>query len=142
MCRPMLCVSPIVSLWSVWPRAWPGAFGFLKNFTFLGTNLYYIIFRAVTVPQYLSGNAVVRQLFSGGSIAAGLFCASRRRQRTWQMRIFAQSLRALCSQPDIWRFLAPNRDLMLWASSMGPILYIHPEISSKSQKCLENFGRL
>ena len=27
-------------LWSVWPRAWPGAFGFFKKFSFLGTNLY------------------------------------------------------------------------------------------------------
>ena len=64
MCRAMLCASPIVSLWSVWPRAWPGAFGFFNNFTFPGTNLYQIIFGAVAVPQYLSGNAVVRQMLS------------------------------------------------------------------------------
>ena len=43
------------------------------------------------MPQYLSGNAVVRQLFSGGSIPAGLFCASRRRQRTWGKSDFFDS---------------------------------------------------
>ena len=82
MCRAMLCASPIVSLWSVWPRAWPGAFGFFKIFTFLQTNLHKIIFGVVSAPQQLSGNAVVSQMASSGSIPAGLFCASRQRQRT------------------------------------------------------------
>ena len=59
MCRAMLCASPIVSFRSVWPWAWPGAFGFFKNFTFLKTNLYQIIFRVCSAQQQLSGNAAV-----------------------------------------------------------------------------------
>ena len=82
MCRAMLCASPIVSFRSVWPRAWPGAFGFFKNFTFLQTNLYEIISGVVSALQQLSGNAAVSQTAGDGSIPAGLFCASRQRQRT------------------------------------------------------------
>ena len=43
------------------------------------------------MPQCLSGNAVVRQVPSGGSIPGGLFCASRRRQRTWGKSDFFDS---------------------------------------------------
>ena len=84
MCSAMLCASPIVSLWSMWPPVWPGAFGFLKNFTFLRTNLYKIISGAVAVPQQLNGNAPMCHMLSGSSSSAGLFCASRHRQRTWE----------------------------------------------------------
>ena len=41
--------------------------------------------------QYLSGNAVVHQMLIGGSIPTGLFCASRRRQRTWGKSDFFDS---------------------------------------------------
>ena len=82
MCRAMLSASPIVSFRSVWPRAWPGAFGFFKIFTFLQTNLYQIIFGVVSALQQLSGNAADSLMASGGSIPAGLFCASRQRQHT------------------------------------------------------------
>ena len=64
----MLCASPIVSFRSVWPRAWPGAFGFFKNFTFLQTNLYQMIFGVVSALQQLSGNAAVSPMASGGLI--------------------------------------------------------------------------
>ena len=73
MCGAMLCASPIVSFRSVWPRAWPGAFGFFKNFTFLQTNLHQIIFGAVSALQQLSGNVVVSQMASGGSIPPACF---------------------------------------------------------------------
>ena len=82
MCRAMLCASPIVSFRSVWPRAWPGAFGFFKILTFFQTNLYQIIFGVVSALQQLGGNAAVSQMAIGGSNPAGLFCASRQRQRT------------------------------------------------------------
>ena len=41
--------------------------------------------------QFLSGNAVVRQMPSGSAIPAATFCASRRRQRTWGKSDFFHS---------------------------------------------------
>ena len=43
------------------------------------------------MPQCLSGNAVVSQMPSGRSIPTGMFCASRRRQRTWGKSDFFDS---------------------------------------------------